>query len=129
MFGTVNPRTRTPIWGTVITSVAAGLVGGLFPIAVLGELVSMGTLLAFALICCGVLYLRISAPGLTRSFKTPIVWLTAPIGAIGCVFLISGLPGPTWLRLFIWMAIGLVVYFGYAHRHARFREGATALAE
>jgi APA family basic amino acid/polyamine antiporter len=125
MFGEVNPGTRTPVWGTVITSGCAGLVGGLFPISVLGELVSMGTLLAFTLICCGVLYLRVKHPELERSFKTPAVWITAPLGALGCIFLISGLPAPTWIRLFVWMAIGLVVYFTYAHRHSRYR-AATA---
>jgi APA family basic amino acid/polyamine antiporter len=120
MFGQVNRRTRTPIWGTVITSLCAGLVGGLFPIAVLGELVSMGTLLAFTLICCGVMFLRVKHPELQRSFKTPFVWITAPLGALGCLFLISGLPMPTWIRLFVWMAIGLVVYFAYAHGHSRY---------
>jgi len=129
MFGKVNPKTRTPIWGTVITSVAAGLVGGLFPISVLGELVSMGTLLAFALICGGVLYLRIKEPNVPRSFKTPFVWVTAPLGAAGCIFLISGLPAPTWGRLIIWMAIGLVVYFGYAYWHSRQHEAKIAAAE
>jgi len=129
MFGRVNPKTRTPVWGTVITSFCAGIVGGLFPISVLGELVSMGTLLAFGLICAGVMYLRISQPDLPRSFKTPFVWVTAPLGIGGCIFLISGLPGPTWLRLFIWMAIGMVVYFGYAYWHSRAREKLTVLAE
>ena len=120
MFSRVNPKTRTPIWGTVITAACAGLMGGLFPISVLGELVSMGTLLAFFLICGGVMYLRVTEPNLQRSFKTPMVWVTAPLGMAGCAFLISGLPAPTWIRLFVWMAIGLVVYFLYAHRHARF---------
>jgi len=96
---------------------------------VLGELVSMGTLLAFGLICAGVMYLRISQPDLPRSFKTPFVWVTAPLGIGGCIFLISGLPGPTWLRLFIWMAIGMVVYFGYAYWHSRTREKLTVPAE
>ncbi len=128
MFGTVSRKTRTPIWGTVITSVCAGLVGGLFPIAVLGELVSMGTLLAFGLICAGVLYLRIKEPGLPRTFKTPLVWVTAPLGALGCIFLISGLPAPTWIRLFAWMGIGLVVYFGYAYWHSRYHEQAEGAA-
>lgn len=122
MFGRINPVTRTPVWGTVITTFFAALVGGLFPIAVLGELVSMGTLLAFALICGGVLYLRVKEPDLPRSFKTPFVWVSAPLGIAGCIFLISGLPAPTWLRLFIWMAIGLVVYFGYAYWHSRYHE-------
>jgi APA family basic amino acid/polyamine antiporter len=128
MFGRVNPVTRTPVWGTVITTVFAAAVGGLFPISVLGELVSMGTLLAFALICAGVLYLRVKEPNLPRSFKTPLVWVSAPLGIAGCLFLISGLPAPTWLRLFIWMAIGLVVYFGYAHWHARYHERVLASA-
>ncbi|HUO21504.1 MAG TPA: amino acid permease [Caulobacteraceae bacterium] len=125
MFGNVNPKTRTPIWSTVITAGCAGLVGGLFPISVLGELVSMGTLLAFCLICCGVLYLRVKNPELKRSFKTPFVWVTAPLGAAGCLFLISGLPAPTWIRLFVWMAIGLVIYFTYAHRHSRYQAAAA----
>jgi APA family basic amino acid/polyamine antiporter len=126
MFSDVSAQTRTPIWGTVITAGAAGLVGGLFPISVLGELVSMGTLLAFALICGGVLYLRVTNPELKRSFKTPFVWVTAPLGAAGCAFLISGLPAPTWIRLFVWMAIGLVVYFTYARRHSHYRSVAAA---
>jgi basic amino acid/polyamine antiporter, APA family len=127
MFCKVNPKTRTPIWGTIITSVAAGAVAGLFPISVLGELVSMGTLLAFALICGGVLWLRIKEPNIPRSFKTPLIWVTAPLGAAGCLFLISGLPAPTWGRLFIWMAIGLVVYFAYAYRHSRQHEAKLAV--
>lgn len=129
MFGRVNPKTRTPVWGTVFTCAGAGLVAGLFPISVLGELVSMGTLLAFALICGGVLYLRIKEPGLSRSFRTPVVWLTAPLGVAGCAFLISGLPGPTWGRLLIWMAIGLAVYFLYAYRHSRYHEAKFGVAE
>jgi APA family basic amino acid/polyamine antiporter len=128
MFGQVNRRTRTPVWGTVITALSAGLVGGLFPISVLGELVSMGTLLAFTLICCGVMYLRWKHPELERSFKTPFVWVTAPLGALGCLFLISGLPMPTWIRLFVWMAIGLVVYFTYAYRHSRYHNAALHAA-
>jgi len=122
VFAKVNPTTRTPIWGTVVTTTFAALVGGLFPISVLGELVSMGTLLAFALICGGVIYLRIKEPGLPRGFKVPLVWVSAPLGIAGCIFLISGLPAPTWLRLFIWMGIGLVVYFGYAYWHSRYHE-------
>ncbi|MDB5440390.1 MAG: amino acid/polyamine/organocation transporter, superfamily [Caulobacteraceae bacterium] len=124
MFGRINPKTRTPIWGTVITSLIAGLVGGLFPIKVLGELVSMGTLLAFALICGGVMYLRVKEPNLARGFKAPMVWVTAPLGIAGCLFLIAGLPTPTWLRLVIWMAIGLVIYFGYAYNHSRVHNAA-----
>lgn len=122
LFGTVNKKTRTPIWGTVITGAFAALCGGLFPIKILGELVSMGTLLAFGLICAGVLYLRVSQPQLKRSFKTPIVWVTAPLGVLGCGYLIYKLPPETWPRLIIWLALGLVVYFGYAYWHSRYHE-------
>ncbi len=121
-FCKVNAKTRTPIWGTVITGAFAALVGGLFPIGILGELVSMGTLLAFVLICLAVLYLRYSEPGLKRSFKTPVIWLTAPLGALGCGYLIMQLPPATWSRLWIWMGAGLVVYFGYAYWHSRYHE-------
>jgi APA family basic amino acid/polyamine antiporter len=128
-FGKIHPRTRTPVWGTAITGAFAALVGGLFPIGILGELVSMGTLLAFVLICLAVMWLRISQPGLPRRFKTPFIWVTAPLGAAGCVFLISRLPPETWPRLFWWMGAGLVVYFGYAYWHSRYHEKKLAAAE
>jgi APA family basic amino acid/polyamine antiporter len=122
LFGAVNRRTRTPVWGTVITGGFAVVVGGLFPIGILGELVSMGTLLAFVLICGAVLYLRYSEPNLPRTFRTPVIWLTAPAGALGCMYLIYKLPPATWSRLFIWMALGLIVYFGYAYWHSRYHQ-------
>lgn len=121
-FGRVHPKTRTPVWGTVITSAFAGLVGGLFPIKILGELVSMGTLLAFVLICLSVLYLRYKHPELKRSFKVPLIWVVAPAGALGCAYLIYSLPSETWPRLFIWMGAGLAIYFGYAYWHSRYHE-------
>lgn len=129
IFGRVNPKTRTPVWGTVITAGGAAIFGGLFPIKILGELVSMGTLLAFGLICAGVLYLRIKHPELPRRFKTPLVWFVAPAGVAGCGYLVSRLPAETWPRLIIWMAIGLVLYFGYAYWHSRAHERRLAAAE
>ena len=129
LFGKVNPKTRTPVWGTVITGGFAAIVGGLFPIGILGELVSMGTLLAFILICVAVLWLRVKEPTLPRSFKTPAIWFTAPFGVIGCGWLMYTLPPETWLRLFVWMGIGLIVYFGYAYWHSRYHERKLAAAE
>ncbi|HEY9219759.1 MAG TPA: amino acid permease [Phenylobacterium sp.] len=126
IFGRVNPKTRTPAAGTIVVAVLAAVAGGLLPIGILGELVSMGTLLAFGLICAGVLYLRVSHPELPRTFKTPAVWVTAPIGLLGCAYLIYKLPPSTWTRLWIWMAIGLVVYFGYAYWHSRHHERTQA---
>jgi APA family basic amino acid/polyamine antiporter len=128
LFSNVGRR-RTPWAGTLLTAVFAGLVGGLFPIGLLGELVSMGTLLAFSLICGGVFYLRVKHPEIPRPFKTPFYQVTAPLGVLACLYLVFSLPKDTWVRLFAWMAVGLVIYFGYAHRHARIREAAPAPAE
>ncbi len=124
-FGWVHPKWRTPWFGTLITALFAALMGGLFPIGLLGEMVSVGTLLAFALICAGVVYLRITAPEMKRPFKTPLWQFTAPAGVIACLYLVMSLPIETFARLFIWMAIGLVVYFGYAARNSKYREGAV----
>lgn len=129
LFGSVNPKTRTPVWGTVVTGAFAALVGGLFPIGILGELVSMGTLLAFVLICGAVLYLRYSEPDLPRRFRTPVIWLTAPVGILGCMYLIYKLPPATWSRLWVWMGLGLLVYFGYAYWHSRYHEKKLAAAQ
>jgi basic amino acid/polyamine antiporter, APA family len=128
-FGRVNKNTRTPVWGTVIVSAGAAVLAGLFPIKILGELVSMGTLFAFSLICLGVLYLRVKEPGLKRAFKTPIAWVTAPLGALGCFYLIYKLPQDTWWRLIIWLGLGLIVYFAYAYRHSRLHEQRVAAGE
>ena len=103
----------------MIVAAFAALFGGLFPIGILGELVSMGTLLAFGLICAGVLFLRYRNPDLPRSFRTPLIWFTAPVGILGCAYLIYKLPPATWSRLWIWMGLGLLVYFGYAYWHSR----------
>ena len=118
LFARVHSTRRTPWVGTLITAVIAGTFGGLFPIGLLGELVSVGTLLAFALICAGVMYLRVKEPGLQRGFKAPLWQVTAPLGILSCIYLIAQLPGVTFVRLLVWMAIGLAVYFGYAYRHA-----------
>jgi APA family basic amino acid/polyamine antiporter len=128
IFGSVNPKRRTPFVGTALTAVVAGLMGGFFPIGILGELVSVGTLLAFAVICAGVLFLRIRRPDLPRPFKTPLWWLTAPLGIISCLYLVASLPAATFWRLFIWMAIGLVVYGTYAYWHSRYHEKTVGAA-
>ena len=127
-FAWVHSKRRTPWFGTLITAAAAALMGGLFPIGLLGEMVSVGTLLAFALICAGVIYLRIKEPDMVRPFKTPFWKITAPLGVLACMYLVFSLPMATFARLFIWMAIGLVVYFGYAHRNSKYREEAIATA-
>ncbi|MCX6900064.1 MAG: amino acid permease [Verrucomicrobia bacterium] len=125
MFSVVHPRFRTPWLAQILTGVVAMLFAGFFPIDILGELVSIGTLLAFAIVCAGVLVLRFTDPKIVRPFRTPVYWLVCPLGVFFCVWLMVGLPLDTWLRLLIWMAIGLVIYFTYGARHSKLN-GKTA---
>jgi basic amino acid/polyamine antiporter, APA family len=119
VFSAVHPRFRTPWLATILTGFVATLVAGLFPIGLLGELVSIGTLLAFAIVCIGVLVLRFTDPNLRRPFRTPLIWVVSPLGAFFCFWMMYGLPRDTWARLIVWMAIGLVIYFTYGRRHSR----------
>ncbi len=116
MFGAVHSRFRTPHLSTLLTGTIVSLVAGLTPIAVLGQLVSIGTLLAFVLVSIGVIILRRTAPDLPRPFRTPWVPFVPVAGAVICVAQMVGLPLATWERLVIWLAIGLVVYFSYSRR-------------
>jgi APA family basic amino acid/polyamine antiporter len=94
------------------------VVTGLFPIQILGELVNIGTLLAFVLVCTGVLILRRTRPDLDRPFKVPFVPLVPILGIVTCVGLMATLPGDTWLRLLVWLIIGFAIYFGYGRKHS-----------
>jgi APA family basic amino acid/polyamine antiporter len=92
----------------------------------LGELVSIGTLLAFVIVCAGVIVLRYSNPNAPRPFRTPMVPLVPILGILICGYMMRGLPGDTWLRLIIWMVLGLVIYFAYGIRHSRLGRGDTS---
>jgi APA family basic amino acid/polyamine antiporter len=125
-FGRVHPRFRTPSTGTAITGACAALIGGLFPVKILGELVSIGTLAAFVTVCIGVLVLRRTRPDLPRPFRAPAPWFTGIAGALVCTLLMLSLGPATWLRLVIWTGVGVLIYAFYGYKHSKVRAAAAA---
>ncbi len=117
-FAAVHPRYRTPYWGTMAIGLIAALLAALFPLDILADLVSIGTLMAFIAVCVGVMLTRVRAPRALRPFRTPFVWVVAPGGIAVCGLMIVNLSGGTWIRLVLWTVIGIVIYFGYSVRHA-----------
>lgn len=118
-FARVHPRFGTPARPTMILGIFTAIVAGLLPIGEVAELVNIGTLSAFILICASVLVLRVRKPELERKFRTPAVWFVAPLGILFSLALIWGLPWITFERFAIWMAIGLIVYFAYGVKHSK----------
>ena len=119
IFGRVHPKFKTPWLATIITGVTAAVFAGLFPIGILGHLVSIGTLFAFVIVCAGILVLRYRSPDLPRPFRTPFVPFVPVGGVLICSWLMYNLPADTWLRLAVWMALGLAIYFLYGRKHSR----------
>ena len=121
-FSKIHPKFKTPYIPTILCGVIAAVVAGLLPIGLLGELVSIGTLLAFVLVCAGILILRKTNPNIVRPFKTPFYPVVPILGILSCVGVMCFLPTDTWLRLIIWLVIGFIVYFGYGIKHSKIQK-------
>ncbi|MBV9108433.1 MAG: amino acid permease [Gemmatimonadetes bacterium] len=128
-FGKVHPRWRTPHVSTAITGCVVAVASGLLPISVLGQLVSIGTLLAFVLVSVGVMVLRRARPELERPFRTPAMPWVPILAIVFCVAQMAALPVATWIRLFVWLGIGLAVYFAYSRNRSRVGLGEAVPAE
>ena len=116
--GKVHPKFRTPYLSSIYTGIAVTIAAGALPLQLLGQLVNIGTLLAFALVCAGVWILRHKRPELERPFRTPWMPFVPIMGIITCIGLMLTLPADTWIRLVVWLLIGFVVYFGYGRKHS-----------
>jgi APA family basic amino acid/polyamine antiporter len=121
--GKVHPRFRTPYISSIVVGIFVALFAALLPIDILGELVSIGTLLAFVIVCAGVWILRRRKPELKRPFKTPWVPVVPFLGIAISMLLMLSLPLDTWLRLIIWLVIGLAIYFLYGLKHSKVQAG------
>jgi basic amino acid/polyamine antiporter, APA family len=119
----IHPKFRTPHITSIITGVIVALASGFTPIGILGEMVSIGTLMAFVIVSIGIIFLRYQRPELDRPFKVPGVPFVPALSALVSLGLMAGLPGATWLRLVIWMTIGIVIYFSYGYYHSEVRHG------
>jgi len=120
IFSAVHPKFKTPHWSTWIAGLAVGIPAGIFDIGDAADLSNIGTLFAFVLVSLGVIFLRRKQPDRPRGFKVPLVPLFPIISVVLCGGLMTGLTVITWIRFFVWLAIGLVIYFLYSRRHSEF---------
>jgi basic amino acid/polyamine antiporter, APA family len=127
--GKVHPKFRTPYISSITVGLFVAVFASVVPIGILGELVSIGTLLAFVIVCAGVLILRKRRPDLHRPFKTPWVPVVPILGIVISFALMASLPIATWIRLFVWLAIGMAIYFGYGRYHSHVQRAAGELVK
>lgn len=127
VFSKIHPTYQTPYITTIITGIVAAVFAGLFPIGLLGKLVSIGTLLAFVIVCVGIIILRKTRPELHRPFKTPLVPWIPILGALVCLVQMYSLSADTWGRLLLWMLIGVIIYFTYSIKHSKVRKARESL--
>jgi APA family basic amino acid/polyamine antiporter len=118
-FAAVHERFRTPWKSTILTGVCVATMGAFLPLRILAELVNIGTLLAFVIVCAAVLIMRRTHPDVPRPFRAPFGMIVPILGILCCLLLMFSLPAENWLRLFVWLAIGLMIYFGYGRHHSR----------
>jgi APA family basic amino acid/polyamine antiporter len=121
LFSDIHPKWQTPWRSNLLFMVFVSLFSAFAPISVVGEMTSIGTLFAFVLVCGGILVMRKTHPDLPRPFKTPWVPLVPVMGVLVNLALMAGLGWSNWLRLFVWMGLGLAIYFGYSRHHSRLR--------
>jgi APA family basic amino acid/polyamine antiporter len=128
-FRSVHPKYRTPHVTTILTGLVVALGATFLDDDETYDLTNIGTLFAFMVVCLGVLALRIRDPHRPRPFRVPYVWVVAPLGALACLYVMTGLPTTAWYRFGIWMLVGVALYFTYGHRHSRLaRKPASASA-
>jgi APA family basic amino acid/polyamine antiporter len=118
-FSAIHPKFRTPWITTIIFGSFAAIMPAFLPIGKLAELVNIGTLLAFTIVCAGVWILRVRSPELHRPFKTPLVPLIPILGILSAGYLMTQLERITWIVMIVWLLIGLVIYFTYSLKHSK----------
>jgi APA family basic amino acid/polyamine antiporter len=117
-FADIHPTFKTPWKATIVVGCGVALMAGVLPLDALLEMTNIGTLFAFAVVCGAVLTLRFTNPSAPRPFKVPMAPVVCVLGVLGCLLLMFSLPAHNWYRLFIWMALGLIIYFGYGKSHS-----------
>ena len=123
VFSSIHPKYRTPAFATWVAGVLVAIPSGLFDVGTFAEMSNIGTLFAFVLVSIGVVVLRYKDPGRRRGFRVPFGPVIPVLSTLFCILLMAGLPAVTWIRFFVWLGIGLVVYFGYSRKRSEFYRG------